>query len=54
MRVASKTMALTIVDLILGPELNELAKAAMYRRRGSGFKYEALLGGRLPPLDYRR
>ena len=36
---------------------NRVVKTAegteLERRRGPGFKYEALLGDREPPLDYR-
>jgi len=53
MHVASKTMALTAIDLIQHPELLKEAKAELNRRRGDGFKYKALLGNRKPPLDYR-
>ena len=52
MHVASKTMALTAIDLIQNPELIEEARAELERRRGADFKYKAMVGDRLPPLDY--
>lgn len=53
MMVAAKTMALTGIQLLQQPETIAKAKAELERRRGPGFKYEALLGDREPPLDYR-
>lgn len=54
MMVAAKTIALTAVDLFQNPELCEKAALELNRRRGADFKYEALLGDREPPLDYRK
>jgi len=53
MMVAAKTMALTIMDCLLNPEMLKNAKLELLKRRGDQFKYEALLGDRNPPLDYR-
>ncbi len=53
MMVAAKTLTLTGIDLFLAPELCDKAKEELERRRGADFKYEALLGDRKPPLDYR-
>jgi aminobenzoyl-glutamate utilization protein B len=53
MIVAAKTLALTGVDLFTQPELIKKAKAEFEQRRGAGFKYEAMVGTRKPPLDYR-
>jgi aminobenzoyl-glutamate utilization protein B len=53
MNVAAKTMAGTIVDLLTKPDLITRAKAEFTRRRGSDFKYVALLGDRPPALNYR-
>ena len=53
MIVAAKTLALTGVDLFTQPELLKKAKAEFEQRRGAGFKYEAMVGTRKPPLDYR-
>jgi aminobenzoyl-glutamate utilization protein B len=53
MMVAAKTMALTIMDCLVSPEMLKNAKLELLKRRGDSFKYEALLGDRNPPLDYR-
>ena len=53
MMVAAKTMALTIMDCLVNPEMLKNAKLELFKRRGDSFKYEALLGDRNPPLDYR-
>jgi aminobenzoyl-glutamate utilization protein B len=53
MMVAAKTMALTIMDCLVSPEMLKNAKLELLKRRGEPFKYEALLGDRNPPLDYR-
>lgn len=53
MMVAAKTLTLTGIELLQQPELLTKAKAELNRRRGADFKYEALLGDREPPLDYR-
>ncbi|WP_417624880.1 amidohydrolase [Paremcibacter congregatus] len=54
MRVASKVMALSAIELFQTPTLVAAAKAEMEKRRGPGFTYKALLGDRKPPLDYRK
>ena len=53
MMVAAKTLALTAADLFEVPEVVAAARAEWAERRGSDFVYEALLGDRDPPLDYR-
>jgi aminobenzoyl-glutamate utilization protein B len=53
MMVAAKTMALTIMDCLVNPEMLKNAKLELVKNRGEQFKYEALLGNRNPPLDYR-
>ena len=53
MRIAAKTLAITIQDLIEDPSLITAAAEEFERARGEGFRYEALLGDRSPPLDYR-
>ena len=54
MMVAAKTLALTIMDCLVSPEMLKNAKLELLKRRGGDqFKYEALLGDRNPPLDYR-
>ncbi len=54
MIVAAKTLTLTGIDLFQNPEAIAAAQAEFEARRGSGFTYEALLGDREPPLDYRK
>lgn len=53
MMVAAKTLALTAVDLFSSPDVVAAAQSEFSERRGSDFVYEALLGDRDPPLDYR-
>jgi tRNA A37 threonylcarbamoyltransferase TsaD len=50
---AAKTLALTGVDLFTQPELLKKAKAEFVQRRDPDFNYEAMVGTRKPPLDYR-
>ena len=54
MIVAAKTIALTAIELFNSPKIIELAKKELETKRGPDFKYEALLGDREPPLDYRK
>jgi aminobenzoyl-glutamate utilization protein B len=54
MMVAAKTIALSAMDLFKNPKLLDDIKADFNKRRGSDFKYEALLGDRMPALDYRK
>ncbi len=54
MMIAAKTLALTAVDLMEGPELIAEARAEFLERRGPDFHYWSLVGDRAPPLDYRR
>ena len=54
MQLAAKGLALTIVDLFTHPLYLEEAKKEFTERRGEDFVYEALLGDREPPLDYRK
>lgn len=51
---AAKTLALAAVELIQNKELREAAKAEHAESIGENFHYEALLGDRAPPLDYRK
>ena len=51
--LATKTLALAAADLFRNPATIEAAKKEFVARRGADFKYEALLGNRQPPLDYR-
>lgn len=54
MLVAAKTIALAAIEIIQNPELATKAKEELLKRRGKDFTYEALLGDREPPLDYRK
>ena len=54
MLVAAKSIALTAYDLFTKAEIVEKAKKELLDRVGVDFVYEALLGDRKPPLDYRR
>ncbi|UZR92705.1 amidohydrolase [Chondrinema litorale] len=53
MIVAAKTLTLTAYDLFTNPEVIEEATKEFEEKTGTDFKYEALLGDREPPLDYR-
>lgn len=52
MMVAAKTMAMTVIDLILQPELVVKAKEEFKQMLGN-YQYKALLGDRKPALNYR-
>jgi aminobenzoyl-glutamate utilization protein B len=54
MIVAAKTLAMTAVDLVQDPEHVKRARAELLARRGPGFRYQARVGERPPPLDYRK
>jgi len=54
MMVAAKTLALTALDVFQNPEIAIKAKEELNKRRGADFKYEALVGNREAPLDYRK
>ena len=54
MMVAAKTLTLTAIDLYQQPEKLVAAEAELNERRGGDFIYKALLGDRLPPLEYRK
>ena len=53
MLLAARLLALTATDLFLDANLIKRAWAELREKRGSDFEYEALLGDRDPPLDYR-
>ena len=53
MLMATHVMASSAVDLIRDPSIIAEAKAELQEARGANFKYEALLGDREPPLNYR-
>ncbi len=52
--LAAKAMAAMAEELYLNAELREKAKAEFKAKKGDNYKYEALLGERTPPLDYRK
>ena len=52
--VAAKTLALAGARLLREPALIEAATAELIERRGADFTYEAMVGDRAPPLDYRK
>ena len=54
MMVATKTLALTALDLFTTPSLIQEAKAAYRKQIPPGWTYKPLLGDRKPPLDYRK
>ena len=53
MMVAAKTMALSAIDVYNNPLIADEAMEELKKRQGDDFKYEALLGNREAPLDYR-
>ena len=52
--LAAKGMALIAEQLYTDKDLRAAAKAEFNKKRGDSFVYEALLGDRKPPLDYRK
>jgi len=52
-QVAAKTLTLAAMELFTNTELRTAARREFEERRGDDFYYEALLGDRPPPLDYR-
>ncbi|MEZ5557327.1 MAG: amidohydrolase [Pseudomonadales bacterium] len=53
MLLAARLLAVTAADLFEAPVTIEEARVELEQRRGGNFKYQALLGDRKPPLDYR-
>ena len=53
MIVASKTLAITAIQLIENPKIIKSAKKEFLLKRGKNFKYIPLLGNRNPALNYR-
>ena len=51
---AAKTLAMTAADLYTNPDLVKKARKEWAVKRGKNFDYYPLLGGRDPPLDYRK
>ena len=54
MMLAAKVLAKTAADLYVDPSIAQQASQELLERRGADFRYEALLGDRQPPLDYRK
>jgi aminobenzoyl-glutamate utilization protein B len=52
--VAAKALALTAADLFRSPDVLAAARAELLRKRGADFRYQAMVGDRAPPLDYRK
>jgi aminobenzoyl-glutamate utilization protein B len=53
-QVASKTLALTAIELYRDEDLRNAARAEFDTARGPNYEYKSLLGDRDPPLDYRK
>jgi aminobenzoyl-glutamate utilization protein B len=53
MLVAAKAMALAAAELFASPSLVAAAKSELAAKRGTTFRYETVLAGRKPALDYR-
>lgn len=53
-QVASKTLALTAIELYRDEDLRNAARAEFDAARGEDYQYRSLLGDRKPPLDYRK
>ena len=54
MMVAAKTLTLTAMDIFKNPTVTKSALDELNKRRGADFNYEALVGDREAPLDYRK
>ncbi|WP_414900516.1 amidohydrolase [Sphingomonas flavalba] len=52
--VAAKALALSAAELFRSPDTLSAARAEMDKARGADFKYQAMVGDRTPPLDYRK
>jgi aminobenzoyl-glutamate utilization protein B len=52
-KLAAQVLSKTAQEIFLNPEIVKKAKAELIENVGKNFKYEALLGDRKPPLDYR-
>tara|TARA_B100000767_G_scaffold118284_1_gene112943 strand:+ start:3027 stop:4472 length:1446 start_codon:yes stop_codon:yes gene_type:complete len=53
-KLAAQTIAATALDIYQNPSIVDEANKELEMRVGKDFKYEALLGDRKPPLDYRK
>lgn len=52
--LAARALSSAAIKIYTDPELREVAIAEFKQRRGNDYVYEALLGDREPPLDYRK
>jgi aminobenzoyl-glutamate utilization protein B len=52
--LAARALSSAAIELYTDEALRDAARAEFEQRRGDDFVYEALLGDREPPLDYRR
>lgn len=52
--MAARALSTAAIELYTDPALRDAAIEEFERKRGEDFTYEALLGDRAPPLDYRR
>ena len=52
--LAARALSTAAIELYTDPALRDAAIEEFERKRGEDFTYEALLGEREPPLDYRR
>ncbi|MEP5614390.1 MAG: M20 family metallopeptidase [Cyclobacteriaceae bacterium] len=52
--VAAKTIALTAIDIYNDPKIVDEAQKELIKQQGENFVYDALIGDRNPPLDYRK
>lgn len=52
--LAARALSSAAIRLYTEPQLRAAAREEFERRRGDDFEYEALLGDRDPPLDYRK
>ena len=52
--LAARALSTLAIQLYEEPDLRAAARAEFDQQRGEDFTYEALLGDRAPPLDYRR
>lgn len=52
--LAARAISSMAIELYTDSALRDAARAEFEQRRGDNFVYEALLGDRSPPLDYRR
>ncbi|GAB5414140.1 MAG: M20 family metallopeptidase [Congregibacter sp.] len=52
--LAARALSTAAIRLFTDEELRDAARADFAKSRGDDFHYEALLGDRMPPLDYRK